>query len=61
MHSQQQQYWNYARCRDSTLKKSLQKNFTKPIFPLLEFPDDVLAPVTAEEATDEVNEDNEED
>ncbi|GMN65497.1 hypothetical protein TIFTF001_034567 [Ficus carica] len=61
MHSQQQQYWNYAKRRDLALNKSLQKNFTKPIFPFPEFPDDVLAPVAAKEATDEVDEDGKED
>ncbi|GMN64846.1 hypothetical protein TIFTF001_033913 [Ficus carica] len=60
MHSQQQQYWNYAKRWDLALKKSLQKNFTKPIFPFPEFPDDVLAQVAADEATDEVGEDDEE-
>ena len=61
MHSQQQQYWNYAKRRDLALKKSLQKNFTEPIFPFPEFPDDVLAPVAADEASDEGAEAAEED
>ncbi|GMN73106.1 hypothetical protein TIFTF001_053638 [Ficus carica] len=61
MHSQHQQYWNYAKRRDVALKKSLQKNFTKPIFPIPDFPDDVLAPIAADEENDEVGEDDEED
>ncbi|GMN22248.1 hypothetical protein TIFTF001_043484 [Ficus carica] len=46
------------------LKKRMslaEKNFTKPIFLFPEFPDDVLAQVAADEATDEVGEDDEED
>ncbi|GMN61916.1 hypothetical protein TIFTF001_030997 [Ficus carica] len=61
MHSQQQQFWNYAKRRDLALKKSLQKNFTKPIFPFPEFPDDVLAHVATDKETNVVGEDDEED
>ena len=50
MHKQQQQYWEYAQQRDLALKKSLQKNFTKPIFPFPEFPEGVLEPVVLSDA-----------
>ncbi|EXB62771.1 hypothetical protein L484_000343 [Morus notabilis] len=49
MHKQQQQYWAYAEQRDNALKKSLQKNFTKPVFPFPEFPEEVLEPVVSED------------
>ncbi|GMN58500.1 hypothetical protein TIFTF001_027608 [Ficus carica] len=61
MHSQQQQYWEYAKQRDLALKKSLQKNFTKPIFPFPEFPEGVLEPITDEEVSDEVDEEDADD
>ncbi|GMN64421.1 hypothetical protein TIFTF001_033502 [Ficus carica] len=60
MHSQQQQFWEYAKQRDVALKKSLQKNFTKPIFPFPEFPDGVLEPIAVDEI-DEGDEDDPED
>lgn len=60
IHSQQQQYWTYAKHQDSALKKSLQKNCTKPVFPFPKFSDNLLEPVTAEEDTEEVEEDGEE-
>ena len=51
MHKQQQQqYWEYAQQRDLALKKSLQNNFTKPIFPFPEFPEGVLEPVVLSDA-----------
>ncbi|GMN21099.1 hypothetical protein TIFTF001_043242 [Ficus carica] len=61
MHAQQQQYWTYAKQRDSALKKSLHKNFTKPIFPFPAFPERVLEPSVAEENSEDAEEDNEDD
>ena len=61
MHSQQQHYQTYAKCRDLALKKSLQKNFTKPIFPFPEFPDAVLAPVAVDEVNDKGDEADDEE
>ncbi|GMN61145.1 hypothetical protein TIFTF001_030243 [Ficus carica] len=61
MHSQQQQYWNNAKQRELALKKYLQKNFTKPIFPFPEFLDNVLEQVAAEEVTGAVDEEDEDD
>ncbi|GMN72163.1 hypothetical protein TIFTF001_054690 [Ficus carica] len=49
-----------AEQRDVALKKSLQKNFTKPIFPFPEFPDGMLEPIAADEV-DEEDEDDQED
>ncbi|GMN38006.1 hypothetical protein TIFTF001_042743 [Ficus carica] len=61
MHAQQQQYWTYAKQRDFALKKSLHKNFTKPIFPFPAFPERVLEPSVAEENSEDAEEDNEDD
>ncbi|KAH1073075.1 hypothetical protein J1N35_025403 [Gossypium stocksii] len=35
-------YWFYLRTRDIALKRSLQKNFTGPIFDFLAFPKELL-------------------
>ena len=61
MHSQQQQFWEYAKQRDLAVKKSMQKNFTKPIFPFSEFPDGVLEAINAEDAATEVDEEEADD
>ncbi|PON31553.1 hypothetical protein PanWU01x14_369030 [Parasponia andersonii] len=42
IHQQQQQFWAYAKERDNALKKSLQKNFTKPIPSFPAFPEEIL-------------------
>lgn len=59
MHKQQQQYWAYAEQRDIAMKKSLQKNFTKLVFPFPEFPEEVLEPVASKES-DSINPEEEE-
>ena len=61
MHSQQQQFWEYAKQRDLALKKSLQKNFTKPIFPFPEFSDGVLQAIAAEDVENKVDEEDVDD
>ena len=61
MHSQLQQFWEYAKQRDLALKKSLQKNFTRPIFPFPEFPDGVLEAIAAEDVENEVDEEDADD
>lgn len=43
------------------LQKSLQKNFTKPIFLFLELPESVLEPIVNKEDTEDVEEDDEEE
>ncbi|GMN67555.1 hypothetical protein TIFTF001_036619 [Ficus carica] len=47
--------------RMSLVEKSLQKNCMKPVFPFPKFSDNLLEPVAAEEDTEEVEEDGEED
>ncbi|GMN48033.1 hypothetical protein TIFTF001_017207 [Ficus carica] len=46
---------------DFALRKSLQKNFTKPVFSFPEFPDSVTEPIFAEENSENAEEDNEDD
>ncbi|PON42277.1 hypothetical protein PanWU01x14_283290 [Parasponia andersonii] len=42
IHQQQQQFWAYAKERDNASKKSLQKNFTKPIPSFPAFLEEIL-------------------
>ncbi|GMN47499.1 hypothetical protein TIFTF001_016685 [Ficus carica] len=43
------------------VRKSLQKNITKPVFSFPEFPESVLEPVVTEEDAEDVEEDGKED
>ena len=43
------------------MRKSLQKNFMKLVFPFLEFPENVLEPIVSEEDVKDAKEDTEED
>lgn len=61
MNAQQQQFWTYAKQRDTALKKSLQKNFTKHVLPFPEFPKSVLEQIVVVENSIDVEEDNADD
>ncbi|KAJ4706623.1 DNA-directed DNA polymerase [Melia azedarach] len=37
-------FWEYSHQRDQAIKRALQRNFTKPIPPFLDFPMDILGP-----------------
>ena len=56
MEQQHHTYWEYSKKKDVAIKKALQKNFTKPMPPFPDFPDEVLQPWQA--SSDENEDDN---
>ncbi|KAJ4715184.1 DEAD-box ATP-dependent RNA helicase 56-like isoform X1 [Melia azedarach] len=54
-------FWEYSHQRDQAIKRALQRNFTKPIPPLPNFPTDILSPWTATASLEDMSSEEESD
>ena len=59
MERQQYQVWKYIKAKDIALKKSLQRNFNKPMDQFPAFPEDVLEPWVESSSRNEEDEEDE--